>query len=336
MEDLISVIVPVYNSEKYIGSCVESVLAQSYSAFELILIEDGSKDHSLEICEALCKRDTRIRLVKQEHRGVSAARNIGIETAQGKYLFFLDSDDVIHPQLLESLYKLQDGQRTVIAVEGMHYGINEIHKKAVTWKTVTSCKLKSFYLDNKKALKYINRPIICGIGGKMISRRAIGFLRFIEGLSHGEDTLFIYQLLVNGADFSVLCYNWYYYRIHKDNASRDFSPEACRDRYEVERYICNSEMRSGRRENAIYREWNIVVMITEWYETGRACQDKKLIKYIKNLAKKEKRLKIFNQLNWWMRLYFYLIIYFYPFSRIVLMFSKNAQIIFRLIKRWIN
>lgn len=336
MEDLISVIVPVYNSEEYISSCIESVLAQSYSAFELILIEDGSKDHSLEICEALCRKDARIRLMKQEHRGVSAARNRGIETAKGKYLFFLDSDDMIHPQLLEALYKIQEKKHTAIAVEGMYYDMSDVCKKAMTWKTSTNRKLKNFYLDNEKALKYINRPIVCGIGGKMLSRRAIDGLRFVEGLSHGEDTLFIYQLLVNGADLSVLCYNWYYYRIHKDNTSRDFSPEACWYRYKVERYICNSELRNGRRENAICIEWNIVVMITEWHEMGREHQDKILIKYIENLAKREKKLKIFHQLNWWMRIYFYLSIYCYPISRVVLIISKNAQIILKQIKHRIN
>lgn len=336
MEDLISVIVPVYNSEEYIRSCVESVLAQSYSVFELILIEDGSMDNSLEICEELRKKDTRIRLMAQDHRGVSAARNLGIETSKGKYLFFLDSDDMIHPQLLELLLKLQIKNRTVITVGGIHYARDNSCQKVVTWKTVRSHTSKSIYLDNAKALKYINRPIVCGIGGKMIFREAIKSLRFIEKLRHGEDTLFIYQLLANGADISVLCCNWYCYRIHKNNSSKNFSPRACQDRYKVERYICNSEIRSGRKENAIYREWNIAVMMTVWYETGRVRQDKELMKYIKNMAGREKKLKIFHQLSWWMKLYFYLMIYCYPFSKVSLEVSKNIQTELRFIKRQIS
>lgn len=153
MEDLLSVIVPVYNSEEYIGSCVESVLEQSYSAFELILVEDGSTDNSLEICEALCRKDVRIRLMKQEHRGVSAARNLGIETAQGKYLFFLDSDDMIHPRLLESLYRLQEEKHAVIAAEGRHYAMDDADWRASAWKTDMKRTPKSLYMDNKKALK---------------------------------------------------------------------------------------------------------------------------------------------------------------------------------------
>lgn len=318
MEDLLSVIVPVYNSEEYIDSCVESVLAQSYSVFELLLIEDGSTDNSLEICEALCRKDIRVRLLKQEHRGVSAARNLGIETAQGKYLFFLDSDDMIHPYLLETLYSLQEEKHTVIATEGRHYAMDDANWRASTWKTVMDHTPKSAYVDNKEALQYINRPILCGIGGKMILRKAIDSFRFIEKLSHGEDTLFIYQLLAQGADLSVLCCNWYYYRRHENNVSRDLSPEACQERYRVERFICNSEMRIGRRENAIYRERDIVIMVTGWYGRGKIHRSRKLMEYTQNLAKKEKKLDIFHQLNWQIKLYFYLTFYCYPLSRLAL------------------
>lgn len=336
MEDLLSVIVPVYNSEEYIGSCVESVLEQSYSAFELILVEDGSTDNSLEICEALCRKDVRIRLMKQEHRGVSAARNLGIETAQGKYLFFLDSDDMIHPRLLESLYRLQEEKHAVIAAEGRHYAMDDADWRASAWKTDMKRTPKSIYMDNKKALKNINKSVLCGIGGKMILREAIDSFRFIEGLSHGEDTLFIYRLLAEGADLSVLCCNWYYYRRHGDNASRDLSPEACQERYRVERSICKQEIRNGRRENAVCRERDAVIMITEWYGKGRRYQDTKLMNYAKNLAERERRLKIFHELNWKIKLYFYLILYFYPLSRVALRVSINIPTAFRFFERQIS
>ena len=103
-EELISIIVPVYNAEKYLEDCIRSVLKQTYTHFELILVEDGSTDNSREICRRASMDDIRILLIKQErNQGVSRARNAGIEAAKGKYLFFLDSDDTIHPQLLETL-----------------------------------------------------------------------------------------------------------------------------------------------------------------------------------------------------------------------------------------
>lgn len=105
-EELISIIVPVYNAEQYLGDCIKSVLKQTYTHFELILVEDGSTDNSREICRRVGMDDIRISLVRQErNQGVSRARNAGIEAAKGKYLFFLDSDDTIHPRLIETLYK---------------------------------------------------------------------------------------------------------------------------------------------------------------------------------------------------------------------------------------
>ena len=98
--DLISVIVPIYNSELYIRDCVGSVLRQTYTHFELILVDDGSTDNCKEICGELCEADKRIRFVSNVRGWVSVARNAGMKMANGKYLFFLDSDDAIHSSIL--------------------------------------------------------------------------------------------------------------------------------------------------------------------------------------------------------------------------------------------
>lgn len=330
MENLISVIIPFYDSEKYIRGCIDSVLKQTYPDLELILVDDGSTDSSLAICELLCKQDHRIRLIKQAHKGVSAARNLGIEVSKGKYLFFLDSDDLIHPQLLEALFHLQETDRSAISTEKLYYlEENDLQESADLGKKGSNVH-KGLYLENKKAIDYINKPEICGINGKMILREAIKSVRFQKTLSHGEDTLFLYQLLMNGADISVLCCNWYCYRIRENSLSRDFSISACQDRYRVERYICSNEMRSGRKENAVLREWDILGIIAEWYETGRIHQDVSLMKYAKKLAKDETKLKIFHQLNVLRKLYFYLVIYCYPTSAFIRTLFLALQ---RLIKR---
>lgn len=99
----ISVIVPVFNVEKYIDRCVQSILGQSFSDFELILVDDGSPDSSGTICDTWAAWDSRIRVIHQKNGGLSAARNAGIGIAQGEYLLFVDSDDVIHPDCLNIL-----------------------------------------------------------------------------------------------------------------------------------------------------------------------------------------------------------------------------------------
>ena len=106
MRPLISVIVPVYNVEKYLEECVQSILRQSYEEFEIILIDDGSPDRSGEICDELAKRDDRIKVIHQQNQGLSGARNTGIRAAKGEYITFVDSDDRIAPNMLRDLLHL--------------------------------------------------------------------------------------------------------------------------------------------------------------------------------------------------------------------------------------
>lgn len=101
---MVSVIVPVYKVEPYIHQCVDSILAQTYPDFELILVDDGSPDNCGKICDEYANQDSRIHVIHQENGGLSAARNAGIDAAKGEYITFVDSDDFIHPQLIRQLF----------------------------------------------------------------------------------------------------------------------------------------------------------------------------------------------------------------------------------------
>lgn len=100
----ISIIVPIYKAEKYLHRCVDSILNQTFTDFELILVDDGSPDKCGEICDEYAKRDKRIKVIHKENGGQAEARNMGIDIAKGEYLHFIDSDDWVHPQMLEILY----------------------------------------------------------------------------------------------------------------------------------------------------------------------------------------------------------------------------------------
>lgn len=102
----ISVVVPVYNVERYLNKCINTILEQTFTNFELILVDDGSKDDSGNICDEIKEKYSRIKVIHTENAGLSAARNIGIETSEGKYITFIDSDDYIHPRMLEILYSI--------------------------------------------------------------------------------------------------------------------------------------------------------------------------------------------------------------------------------------
>lgn len=104
MNDLITVMIPAYNAEKYIGRCIESLLKQTYKEIEILIVNDGSKDNTKSICEEYFQKDTRVRLVNQENGGEGAARNTGLREAKGKYLSFVDADDYVKEDFIERLH----------------------------------------------------------------------------------------------------------------------------------------------------------------------------------------------------------------------------------------
>lgn len=113
---LISVIIPVYNSSEFINRCLNSILSQSYQNLEIILINDGSTDASPELCEFYKRKDSRIRVLHQENKGVSAARNAGLKIASGYYISFIDSDDIIHPDFFKILLNtLESGDYDMVS-----------------------------------------------------------------------------------------------------------------------------------------------------------------------------------------------------------------------------
>lgn len=137
--DLISVIVPVYNLEDCVQACMESLQAQTYGNFEAILINDGSVDQSAEICAAFSRGDSRFRILNQENQGVSAARNRGIREAKGVYLCFVDGDDVVEPEFLETLHRQITAAQNVdmglcgVEVDGKNTVLGGICSKDGMW-----------------------------------------------------------------------------------------------------------------------------------------------------------------------------------------------------------
>lgn len=103
MEDLISVVVPIYNVENYIKKCVDSILSQTYKNLEIILVDDGSPDNCPQICDEYAQKDSRIKVIHKENGGVSSARNIGMENARGKWIAFIDADDWIEEKYFEKM-----------------------------------------------------------------------------------------------------------------------------------------------------------------------------------------------------------------------------------------
>lgn len=130
--DLISIIVPVYNVENYLKRCLDSILMQTYSSFEAIVIDDGSTDKCPQICDDYAKKDSRIRVVHKENGGLSDARNVGMRTAQGEYLLFVDSDDYIQDNMLEVLMKSVRETNADIVITTKYFTISDKDNKLVS------------------------------------------------------------------------------------------------------------------------------------------------------------------------------------------------------------
>lgn len=188
MSDLISVIIPIYNVEKYLDKCVDSVIKQTHKNLEIILVDDGSSDNCPKLCDKWAKKDKRIKVIHKENGGISDARNVGIDSAIGRYIYFLDSDDYIDEDMLENLYNDMIKNKSKISTCGFIY---ETENKKETYY----CK-ENYVENSEQVLKRIfqdNDISIC-LWDKLYQSDLFDEIRFPKGKIH-EDTATLYRLI---------------------------------------------------------------------------------------------------------------------------------------------
>lgn len=330
MNDLISIIVPVYNSSQYIYDCIESVLRQTYQNFELILVDDGSQDSSKTICKKMSDKDIRIHFITQSHKGVSAARNRALKNAKGKFLFFLDSDDFIHPCLLEVLYTILNESHSSLAATEYRLPENASLTSFVNDTLSLQYVNDYIHIDNLSAIDlfvqgYMN--LLYGTGGIMIRRTEMPFLLFDETLPNGEDTKFVYQILLRGADIVLFHKPWYFYRKYEDSSSKIRTIKSCQSMYKCECYIRDNEVKSQRINNAILKEQILLNRIMKWYIDGKNNHDMYLCSHLKKTAAREWSSDLFLLTSPYIRLRFFLIFNCVPLYHLFILFSKLVSIL---------
>ena len=202
MTPYISVIIPVYNAEATLNKCVDSVLMQQFSDFEVILVDDGSKDGSFQICEEYARKDNRVTVIHKENGGVSSARNRGLEIAKGKWVTFVDSDDYLGNVFLPNEEVGAD------IVFGSY--LNVIDAREVGG--FSSKVMREASLGDVVA-RYGNDTILRGPCAKWFRRDLIGNIRFPEDMKVGEDTCFVWQYLSRCKTNGVLPQSTYYVRL---------------------------------------------------------------------------------------------------------------------------
>lgn len=215
---MISIIIPIYNSEKYLAQCLESIISQTYTNFEVICVNDGSIDRSADICKTFVDQDPRIHLFNQENGGVSLARNRALKEATGDYVCFVDSDDMIEPHYLENLLELaKDGSFAVCSYS------RELSK--LTSEITNTTRYDAIEFIKHILNESIEHPNICMM---LFKNRIIQtqLLDFTIGCVRNEDTEFYMKYLIYENTVVVSDYKGYYYRNHENSAAHKFNIEA--------------------------------------------------------------------------------------------------------------
>ena len=230
----ISVIVPVYNTEKFLHRCIDSVLAQTFTDWELLLIDDGSKDSSGAICETYVAKDARIRVIHKENTGVSDTRNLGLDVARGKYLFFLDADDFWLQSDSMSMFVQKAEEHNLDIVRGEYSAMHE--DGSFAWSRRISKKRKQY----AERVLYSGEFLEYGIHGEfflplsMFKRSRIGNLRFEKGRVFLEDMLFYSTFLLQDLKCMYLPdIRFYGYRKNENSASNKVSVKKLADSFSM-------------------------------------------------------------------------------------------------------
>ncbi|WP_434350577.1 glycosyltransferase family 2 protein [Streptococcus sp. KHUD_014] len=211
MEEKISVIVPVYNVEAYLERCVESILKQTYSNLEILLVNDGSTDKSGELCDQLALRDQRIRVIHKENGGLSDARNRGIDEASSGLIGFIDSDDYIDEDMYETLYRQLRESNADLSMCGHYDVFHQIPEKQVS-------EIKTWNLSSEEAIKMVMEAKVLSVTAvnKLYKKELFNHLKFEVG-KIAEDAFIMIRLLDQCQKVVATNEKKYYY-VHRENS----------------------------------------------------------------------------------------------------------------------
>lgn len=251
MEKLISIIVPVYNAERTLHRCVTSLMEQSYPNIEILLVNDGSKDASLEMCRGYEQQDSRIRVIDKPNGGVSSARNAGLDVARGEYIMFCDSDDWVSPLWCEHMVRNHIPQNLTVCEIAWGGPDAEAKDQQLSEETI---------VERNRFLQF--SFVMCPPWNKLFERTAIqkSDLRFSGDLRLGEDLIFVMEYLCNvQGQVRILPQRLYYYDTSTEGSlsKRSATMEQCDLFYH--RLTAAMETLKATDEKCVYnRDWHVM------------------------------------------------------------------------------
>lgn len=231
--NVISVIIPVYNAGRYLGPCIDSVLGQTYSGLELILVDDGSTDGSGGICDAYARKDARVRVIHQTNAGVAVARNRGLDAATGAYITFADSDDYLEPCMYEKMMEKAEAFSCDLVLcdcEKVFADHRELYSHPIRGGFYDFDQLKREYYPHLLVMPNVEYPATISNYLCLFRSTLSREVRYLEGVRYSEDWLFGCQLMRQARSFYYMKGEAYYhYRIHDTSATHRFVPDKWED-----------------------------------------------------------------------------------------------------------
>ena len=228
----ISIIIPVYNAENYLSSCINSILKQTYYNWEIIIVDDGSTDNSKSIYTKFAEEDKRIKFFYQKNKGVSAARNLGIEMAKGDYIVFVDADDWIEATFLEKMLKVLEKEHADIVQCNFYYtqdneNVMRKHIKPSysVRENTEELQLDILYREYEEKKYCRSVGAIRGVWGKIFKTSIINNIKFNEEIDIFEDGIFILNVLQNVHKVVLIDEYLYYYRITENSSNIKYKPD---------------------------------------------------------------------------------------------------------------
>lgn len=242
-EPLISVIVPVYNGQGYLADCIDSIENQTYGNIEVIIVNDGSTDRTADVCDSLRMSYDNVRILTMDDKGVSAARNAGIEESKGELVTFVDADDRLRPEMFTMLYDCMTGTESDVAgCRFFTWSSESEWKRAVSANTTDADLVKTDSIETDSietdrtvkqskvydARTYLGEELLKGNSrcwSKLYRRKIIDKVRFRENLTIGEDMLFLVGMLPFADRIAEIDYHGYgYYQNPSGAINREFTP----------------------------------------------------------------------------------------------------------------
>lgn len=308
-DSLVSIIVPIYNAEKYLDSCIQSVLRQTYTNWELILIDDGSTDKSGRIAEEYGFADERITVFHQKNLGVSLARNQGIDEATGNYVVFLDADDELIEDCLAKTVNIAE-ETNADVVAGRSCENQELFQDRIIWTGAEA-------LEN--SLK--DHLFTYSACAKLIRREFIGKTRFTPDIRINEDSYFVFQLLCKQNVFVLTNDVIYFYRANSESSSRTVFSDKYFDILKVSdlKYKKIEEqfpqMHDLAKNMLLKARMNVLRILAVRTRDEYRDVEKKLLEYI--LDNKEDYIPSSKECNQWMFILSHHLFYVYKFAHYI-------------------